>query len=229
MELTCTRCHQAVPPDSCFCPTCGLPQIVYSNDGAELPAEAESWPTAVRDASSVDWKSALRFALLLALPAGVLSCGYSPLGVLGIFWMAAAAAWTVTLYVRRQRPAWITIGAGARIGLVTGILAAWLVLSADGAGIFTERFLFHQGDRIDQTWKAQVESSLKRWEQMSTQFGVNDPAQLKMQRDMELSPEGHAGVILFGETLQGFFFALLAALSGAISARMFARARRPAQ
>jgi RNA polymerase subunit RPABC4/transcription elongation factor Spt4 len=230
MEITCSRCHQAVPADSCFCPTCGLPQIVYSTDGAELPTETDSSTPAAREPGSVDWKLALRLALLLAAPAGLLSCGYSPFGQLGgIFWIAAASAWVVTLYTRRQRPASITIGSGARIGLLTGILAAWLVLGADGAGIFTERFFLHNGDRIDQAWSVQVDASLKLWDQMAPQLGMNDPAQLKMQRDMELSPEGHAGVILFGETMQGLFFALLAALSGAISARAFARSRRPAQ
>ena len=62
----------------------------------------------------------------------------------GLFWMAAAAAWAVAIYVRGQRPAWITVGAGARIGLVTGLLAAWLAFSISGATLFVDRFVLQR-------------------------------------------------------------------------------------
>src|SRR5450755_793290 len=112
MEITCTRCHQPVEAENCYCPTCGLPQLVYASENGAGPAQPERWNESVRDASSVEWKPALRAAMLLAVPAGLLSCGISPVGMLGLFWMSAAAAWAVTLYVRGQRPAWITTGAG---------------------------------------------------------------------------------------------------------------------
>ena len=86
----------------------------------------------------VDWKPAMRSALLLAVPAGLLSSGLSPVGFFGLFWMAAASAWAVALYVRGQAPAWVTIGAGARIGLVTGLLAAWLAFTVSGSVLFVE-------------------------------------------------------------------------------------------
>src|ERR1700733_3888890 len=136
MEITCHRCHQTVQVEDCFCPACGLPQLVYTADPASGQAQAERWTEAARDASMVEWKPAMRFALLLAVPAGLLSSGLSPLGLFGLFWMAAAAAWAVVLYVRGQGPAWITIGAGARIGLVTGLLAAWLAFSISGGTLF---------------------------------------------------------------------------------------------
>src|SRR5580693_3971344 len=115
MEITCKRCHQTIQAENCFCPTCGLPQLVYAPDSANSQAPADRWTEAVRDASMVDWKPAMRSALLLAVPAGLLSSGLSPVGFFGLFWMAAAAAWAVALYVRGQAPAWVTIGAGARI------------------------------------------------------------------------------------------------------------------
>ena len=49
----------------------------------------------------VEWKPALRAALILAVPAGLLSSGLSPLSFFGLLWMAAAAAWAVMLYVRQ--------------------------------------------------------------------------------------------------------------------------------
>ena len=41
MEITCNRCHQTVRAENCFCPACGLPQLVYSADAANGPAPAE--------------------------------------------------------------------------------------------------------------------------------------------------------------------------------------------
>ena len=62
--------------------------------------------------------------------------------------MAAAAAWAVVLYMRSQRPAWITIGAGARIGLVTGLLGAWVAAAATGSHAVCDALLLHQGKDI---------------------------------------------------------------------------------
>jgi pilus assembly protein Flp/PilA len=56
MEITCNRCHQAVPDQSCYCPTCGLPQLVYSSEETEKPAQADRWSEAVLDAGQVEWK-----------------------------------------------------------------------------------------------------------------------------------------------------------------------------
>jgi hypothetical protein len=126
MEITCTRCHQAVLADNCYCPTCGLPQLQYSAENVPGQAPPERWLEAqVQDASIVDWKRAMRPALALAVPAGMLCSLFSPVSIFGLLWMTVAAAWVVALYLRSQRPAWITIGAGARIGLVTGLLGAW--------------------------------------------------------------------------------------------------------
>src|SRR5580700_10971137 len=145
MEITCNRCHQPVEAESCYCPACGLPQLVYTSEGGPGQAPPEKWNAAVRDASSVDWKPALRAAMLLAIPAGLLSCVFSPVGILGLLWMLAAATWAVTMYVRGQRPAWITIGAGARIGLVTGLIAGWIAFAASGVSLFAMRYFLGQG------------------------------------------------------------------------------------
>src|SRR5258708_20999818 len=142
MEVTCTRCHQAVPVDSCYCPTCGLPQIVYSSEDGSVPAPGDSSTGTLRDASAVEWKPALRSVILLAMPAGLLSCGQLPSAFFSFFWVAIASAWAVPLYVRHQTPAWITTGAGARIGLVTGLLAGWVAFAAPGAAFDSVGFFF---------------------------------------------------------------------------------------
>jgi hypothetical protein len=190
-------------------------------------AQPERWSEAVRDAGSVDWKPALRAALLLAIPAGLLCCGVSPVAVLGLFWMSSAAAWAVTIYVRGQRPAWITMGAGARIGLVTGLIAAAMAITANGIALFVERFSLHQGGGIDAEWKARVDASNQLTQQLAAQMGVLDQAQLQAQRNFMLSPEGHAGIEAFGMASNAIFLLLFAAAGGAMGARFLARSRRP--
>jgi hypothetical protein len=227
MEITCIRCHQTVEADSCYCPTCGLPQLVYSTEGEGGQAQPERWTEAVRDASSVDWKPALRAAMLLAIPAGLLSCGISPVSILGLFWMSAAAAWAVTIYVRGQRPAWITMGAGARIGLVTGLLAGALAFTVSGGALFVERFVLHQSGAIDTEWKSRVDASNQLTQQLAAQMGVLDAAQLQAQKNLMLSPQGHAGIEAFGMASNALFLLVFAAGGGAMGARLLARSRRP--
>jgi|ERR1700739_2586395 len=229
MEITCNRCHQAVPADSCYCPSCGLPQFVYSADGESgVPPPSERWPEPVRDASSIDWKPGMRAALTLAIPAGLLSSGISPLGILRVVWMLGAATAAVLFYMRSQRPAWITIGAGARIGLVTGLMAAWLAFGVSGAGVFIARVVLHHGDQIDTAWRDNVNASQQMTQQWVAQMNLpNDAAQANAQRNWMLSPEGHAGFETAGLAWSCFLIVLFAVGGGVLGARMEARRRRP--
>ncbi|KAA6462968.1 hypothetical protein DYQ86_06430 [Acidobacteria bacterium AB60] len=226
MDSTCNRCHQTVPAESCYCPTCGLPQLVYSSEDASsaTPSAAERWTGAAQDAASVEWKPALRLATMLAIPAGLLSCGQSPVWPLSLLWMAAAAAWAVTLYARRQRPGWITMGAGARIGLVTGLLAGWFAFAVSGAALYATRFVFGAGKEFDEPWKAVVAQASQQWQSMSP-----DPQTAAVFQAISrwlLTPEGRAGTILALLLILEIALLVFAAAGGAIGARLGLR-RRP--
>ena len=104
MEVTCSRCHQTVQPEDCFCPFCGLPQLVYTADGSAAPGVPERAGEPIRDAATVDWKPALRLAFSLAIPVGAHFSMYSPAGILALPLMAGAGAWVVALYMRSRRP-----------------------------------------------------------------------------------------------------------------------------
>ena len=222
MEITCTRCHQAIDADSCYCPTCGLPQLQYSAENVPGQVPPERWQEPVHDASVVDWKRAMRPALALAVPAGILCSLFSPVSLYGMLWMGVAAAWVVALYLRNQRPAWITIGAGARIGLVTGLLGAWMATAASGAYLFVMRFLLHQGKQLDDTWSSLVSDQfVSQW----TASGV-DPHEIMLLKNWLLSPEGRAGFML---SLMVFLIAILVSFAvggGALGARFQARTRK---
>ena len=227
MEITCNRCHETVEAESCYCPTCGLPQLVYA---AEIPAgqaQPERWDEAVKDAATIDWKPALRAALLMAVPAGVLSSTATPTGSLELLWMTAAAYSAVVLYLRSQRPAWITLGAGARIGFVTGLLAAWLAFGVSGGDLFVKRYILHESSQMDSEWKARVDMSQQLTQQWITQMGMADTAQMQAQRTQMLSPEGHAGWEVLGYASSSLFLTLFGIGGGAMGARILARSRRP--
>lgn len=235
MEISCNRCHQTVQADNCYCPSCGMPQLLYAADAPAGQAQPAHWDEAAPDAATVRWKPALRAAIVVAIPTGVFSSGILQVGGLsGIIVMAAAAAWAVTLYVRSQRPAWITAGAGARIGVVMGMMASWLGFGLNGCDLYVHRFFLHQAGQMDAAWKsfadADFQSSQQMIQQWATWMGGANAAQVQAnQAGMHawmLSPWGHAGFEVFNLAAGAVFLLLFAAGGGALGARMLAGTRR---
>ena len=223
MEMTCSRCRQTVEPDACYCPVCGLPQLVYNADAPLEAGQPARWNEAVRDAGSIAWRPALRCALTLAVPAGILSALLAPAGILGLILMGVAGLWAVSLYTRSQRPPWMTIGAGARLGFVTGLLGSWTSAATAGVALYAMRFWLHKGGIFDNFWQGVVGDQLtQQW----TSMGM-DAQTIALAKGWLLSPEGRAAWVLCA---LGFFVAallLFAVAGGALAARFQARARRP--
>ncbi|MDR3723632.1 MAG: hypothetical protein P4K83_03995 [Terracidiphilus sp.] len=219
MEITCHRCSRTVPQDSSFCPSCGLPQLVYETEQAQVPGQLEQPGDDVGDAGSVNWVPVLRLAIALAIPAGVLS---NFLGILSPLLMAFSAASVVLLYMRGRRPAWITLGAGARIGMITGFLGGWASIATAGISLFAMRFWLHQGKLFDDFWTALV------GQQVPSQLASAglDAQAIALQRAGMLSPEGQAGwtigILLFLSAILVFF----GTVGGALGARLIVRTRR---
>ncbi len=223
MEITCTRCHQAVEPGICYCPSCGLPQLVYSAEENSEQNLGELGAMPVRDAASVDWKPAMRTALALAIPAGILCSMLSPVSIFGLLLMGGTGVWAVAIYLRKTRPAWITIGAGARIGLVTGLLGSWMAACATGVTLFAMRFFLHQGNSFDDLWQKLVNQQLsQQWASM----GIDEHT-IAMTKAWMLSPAGRAGWVLGTVSLLSAVLMLFAVAGGALGARILGRPRGP--
>jgi hypothetical protein len=223
MELTCDRCHLSVQSGASFCPNCGLPQLVYSRDEAAGNAEPARWDEAVRDASSVVWRPAMRSAFTLALPAGVLCAFLWPVGIISMILMGVTGAWVVSLYMKVQQPSWITLGAGARIGLVTGIVSAWTSSATCGITIFAMRYWFHQGGLFDNFWTHLVENQFtQQWNSMGA-----DAQTIAMVKAMLLSPNGRAAWALCTVSFLMAASLVFAIAGGALSARLQVHRRRP--
>src|SRR6185437_16174434 len=207
MEIACSRCHQAVVAGTCYCPGCGMPQLVYSTEGTGEQGSAERSEPPVRDAASVDWKQAIRIAAMLAIPAGILSSMLSPVSIFGIFLMGGTGAWVVAIYLRRERPA-----------LVTGIVGGWTAAAASGIGVFAGRFFFHQGKSFDDLWHAMVDQQLNQ--RASAGFDLHA---LDVLRSWMLSPEGRAGWVVGTVAVLVAVLMLFAVAGGALGARMLGR------
>jgi hypothetical protein len=221
MELTCSRCHQTVQDGYCYCPNCGLPQLVFSAENSAEAGQSERWGEAVRDANTVDWNSALRSTLPLAIPAGILCSVLSPVSILGLLLMGATAAWVVALYIRSHRPARITVGAGARIGFVTGVVGSWTAAAMSGLSLYAMRFWLHQGSAFDDFWQNVVNL------QQAQGIAVGADAQnLAAAKALMISQEGRAGLILFTIAILMGTLVLFAIAGGALGARMLARTHR---
>lgn len=225
MEMTCSRCHQAVQADTSFCPYCGLPQLVYSADTPAEGGQPVRWNEAVRDASSIAWRPALRSAAFLAIPAGILCALLAPFGILGLLLMGATGAWAVSLYMRSQRPAWITIGAGARIGLVTGIMGGWVAAGTVALTLFALRYWFHLGI-FDNFWNTVIIPQINQ--QLNQQLAqVGDSAQaVAMLKSWLVSPEGRAAWLLAALSFLLAGLLACAMAGGALGARTHVRRRR---
>ena len=230
MEITCTRCHQAIDDGSTYCQMCGLPQLVYQAEAGAGAAQPVRRAEPVRDAASIAWRPAMTVAARLAIPAGIILAIFflysivnesSFLGLL--FLMAAAAAWVVAIYQRNQKPAWITIGAGARIGLVTGILSAWTATASCGLLLYGARYWFNYGARIDSFWTNTVNNLFA---DISTAFGFDAPTAASL-KTMMLTPQGRAEAFLSMTGELAAALLLFAIAGGALGARFLSRPRRP--
>jgi hypothetical protein len=129
----------------------------------------------------------------------------------------------VVLYVRSQRPAWITLGAGARIGLVAGLVGGWTAAATAGAALFALRFFFHQGSFFDDFWQTFVNQQLP---QQYASMGV-DAQTIGNYQKWLLSSEGRAGFMLSAILLLGVGMVVFSIAGGALGARLSAGARRP--
>jgi hypothetical protein len=228
MEKICHRCQGELNTEGNYCPACGLPQILFSSDETPGPVSLQPWHQGDTDAGEVAWRPAMRIALFTAIPAGIACSMVSPIGFFKLIWMLLAAASVVALYVRRVQPPWITAGAGARIGLVSGIFTAWIAFLISSIAFFTQRFVFGNGAVIDTEWKAFVDNYQKQLLPLIPQMNP-DPAALANMKDFITwmqQPNGQAGMALLELTILCFTLLLLSMLGGVIGARLSARARR---
>lgn len=138
MQIACHRCGAMLEEGTAFCPSCGAPQIrVNPEQGVTPPMppgtpgdlQPPATPVPLGNPVAIDWKRAMP-AILGAAAIGAIP-SWLPIISLGCcLWLTAAGALSVLFYGKRAGGASsITVGAGTRLGAVTG-LCAFLIMAA---------------------------------------------------------------------------------------------------
>jgi hypothetical protein len=213
MQEFCHRCGEELPAgsrESPFCPCCGSPQLFLALEnqsvetgGEPAPGEASTGTLPPPRPRQVEWKTAIRCAVLVAGIAAVLMLGsmrVDMLSPLSFLWILSASMITMGLYQKRRPAAWIDVRIGARIGLVVGIcLALGLGAAMAGWGLVA-RYVLHSMGNFDGLMALQVQTAIQK---SATPIPTDMLGLIK-------SPEFRAGILLAG-------FAMLSAILLAVS------------
>lgn len=170
MQETCHRCGGELPAgsgESPFCPHCGAPQLRLSMDEQTLEQDeagvASTGALPPPRPRQVDWKAAIRCALLVSSVAAVLSLAAARVEVLStimLLWVLSASLIALSLYQRLRPTAWMDVRVGARIGMVVGMfLAIALGAATAGWGVLS-RYVLHSMGGFDTDMAAQLKHAL---------------------------------------------------------------------
>lgn len=226
MHEFCHRCGgelSDVDGSSPFCPHCGAPQIYLINHEkpVELPEASTTGAPPPPPPRQVDWKTAIRCALLVAAVAAVLSlvaARFEQVSPLSWLWTVSGSLITLALYQRRRPQAWMDAGIGARIGVVVGIVLVSCLAVAMAAGGLVARYALHNMADFD----AQLTQQLHI--QIEHALAANPEA--KSVRGYLYSPEFRAGMLLTGFAMVSGILLVLSTVGGALGGLL--RMRRKA-
>jgi hypothetical protein len=223
MNALCHRCGTSLSASDLFCPSCGAPQVKFDPQPESESGYAS--PSPIRPplpAQGVSWKDAVKAALIVAVPGGILSA-ISVLSWGCCLWVVGGAALAIGLYQKWAPGFQLDARSGLRIGALAGLVAAYTSVAATAIWRVFSRFVLHQGADIDRAYEAAMQ-------QVSASAAQSNPeaqAQLKTILHLLMSPDGKAGLILWSSVLSAFGIVLFSALGGVLGVRLFAARKRP--
>jgi hypothetical protein len=216
MHEYCHRCGGELPITdgvSPFCPHCGSPQI-YLQDYEQQSGAAEADTTGAVPPprpQRVEWKTAIRCALLVAGIAAVLglvSQRVQVVSLLSWLWTIGGSMITLALYQRRRPLAWMDAGVGARIGMVVGLALVACLGIALAVGGLVARYGLHSMAGAD----AQLTEMLHMEFDRITKVAPEPPG----FQGFWYSPEVRAGIMLAGSGMMAGILLVLSTISGAV-------------
>jgi hypothetical protein len=239
MPEMCHRCGGELPAgsgESPFCPHCGTPQLFLALENQSVETGGE--PAIAADGKpstgtlppprpqQVEWKTAIRCAVLVAGIGSVLRLASLQVGVLSavsLLWIVSASLITLGLYQKRQPAAWIDARVGMRIGLVVGLCLA-IGFSATVAGwTLVVRYGLHSGS-FDSQRAAEFAEAQGMAQQWMTAHSM--PVAPEMVA-LEKTPEYRAWYELCGAAFGAACLLVLSAVGGAFAGLLRTR-RGPA-
>lgn len=220
MHEYCHRCGGELPARdgaSPFCPHCGSPQI-YLQDYEQQTKGSEPDTTGATPPprpQQVEWKTAIRCAVLVAGVAAVLSLVSQRVQVAFLFsllWTISGSIITLALYQHRRPLAWMDARVGARIGLVVGLALVACLGVAWGVNGLVARYVLHSLAGFD----AQL-TELLRVQFEKANASTPEPLEVKK---LWFSREFRAGIMLTGFGMLSGGLLLLSTVGGAVGGFM---------
>lgn len=222
MDLLCHRCGNTLARDASFCPQCGAPQLRFTASETAPPsstgqtADRADLPVGVEH-GDIQWKSAIRIAASVSLAVGLLS---SILALGSLLWVMGGAVLVIALYRRRVPYAALQPSLGARIGVVTGTMAAAFAVAINTLLLVFQRYGLHQGNLLDASLNSTVQQAISR-----ASTGTEAQAQVTTTLAFLLSPEGKAGMVLAGMACIALIILLLSIAGGVLGAQLYRNRR----
>jgi hypothetical protein len=216
MQDFCHRCGGELPTGdgaSTFCPHCGSPQIFLQDyeDQTGAPETDTTGTVPPPHPRQVEWKTAIRCAVLVAAIAAVLGLvasrvqAVSPLSWL---WTVSGSLIAVALYQRRRPQAWMDAGVGARIGVVVGLALVAGFAVAMAAGGLVARYGLHSMAGFDAELTQMLHAQVEKAE-------ATTPEPPDVVRFL-YSPEVRAGMMLAGFAMVSGVLLVLSTIGGAV-------------
>jgi hypothetical protein len=216
MHRFCHSCGGELPAGegiSPFCPHCGAPQIYLQDHEQAVSGEDEDTTGAVPPPrpQTVEWRTAIRCATLVALVAAVLSMAserVQALSLVSLLWTISGSIITLALYQRRRPLAWMDAGVGARIGVVVGLALVGFFGVAVAIGGLVARYGLHSMSGYD----AQMTQMLQEQIAKAVTASPQPPEVLRFMN----SAEFRAGAVLAGLGMAAGFLLVLSTVGGAL-------------
>jgi len=204
-----------------FCPHCGSPQI-YLQDYEQQSGAPEADTTGAVPPprlQQVEWKTAIRCAVLVAGIAavlGVVSAQVQLVSPLSWLWTISGSIITLALYQRRRPLAWMDAAIGARIGMVVGLALVACFAVAGAIGGLVARYGLHSMAGMDAELTQMLHAQFEK-----AAATIPEPQEV---RRFWYSPEFRAGMMLAGFGMLSGFLLVLSTVGGAVGG--FMRMRR---
>jgi len=126
----------------------------------------------------------------------------------------------ILLYRRKKPMALLTAKHGFRIGLLTGLIIAYVSIAATAILRVVQRFPMHIGNRIDDEYEQIIRQSMTVF-----QTSPETQAQMRSFFHFMLTPDGRAAWSFMNLATITIFTVFFAAIGGALGVRMFASRR----
>ena len=229
MHRFCHSCGGDLPSGegSAFCPHCGAPQIYLQDHEESAVVEGVDTTGAVPPPrpQTVEWKTAIRCAGLVAVIAAVLtlvSQRVQVLSLLSLVWTVSGSMVALALYQKRRPLAWMDAGVGARIGVVVGFALVALLGVSIGVGGLVARYGLHDMGETD----AQMTQQLQQLHAQLEKTSAANP-DVAISLGFIQTPEFRGGMMLCGFGLLAGFLLVLSTVGGALGGLMRTRRNVP--